>query len=53
MKKITDEWVGKEFKILWANSFDESLKKDIIRHIRGYFNIGNRANLLIDSLCDR
>jgi len=50
MEKLTDEEIGKEFKILWKNKFNILQKREIIKSIRGYFDRGSRANKLIKSL---
>ncbi len=50
MEKLTDEEVGKEFIVLWDNCFDETTKKIITRAIKGYFNVGQRANQLLQRL---
>lgn len=48
MKLLTDEEIGKEFKVLWRCK--EGFRNKVIIDIKGYFDKGQRATKLIKSL---
>ncbi len=47
---MNEEEFKKEFLILWNYRFNQNLKEEIIKNVRGYFDRGKRANDFIKEL---